>query len=99
MYAELFDFKAQLCLAFEYTAGKEWNRREVAVKVILIDAFSQIFRCYFAITHLTNADGEPTNAVFGTNLFGELVFGKGFEVDTLEKDNITQIILTCPTIY
>ncbi len=72
MYAELFDFKAQLCLAFEYTAGKEWNRREVAVKVILIDAFSQIFRCYFAITHLTNADGEPTNAVFG---FARLLLG------------------------
>lgn len=46
------------------------------MNVVLIDAFSQIFRCFFAITHLSNSKGEPTNAVFG---FSRLLLG-------LEKD-------------
>lgn len=33
-------------------------------KVILIDAYSQIFRAFFAIRQLSNSKGEPTNAVF-----------------------------------
>ncbi len=46
----------------EFPAGKG----EYLMNVLLIDAFSQIFRCYFAITGaLTNGRGEPTNAVFG----------------------------------
>ena len=32
--------------------------------LILIDAYSQIFRAYYAIRHLSNSKGEPTNAVF-----------------------------------
>ncbi len=32
--------------------------------VILIDAFSQIFRAFYAIRHLTNSRGEPVNALF-----------------------------------
>jgi len=37
-----------------------------AVKnLYLIDGTSQIFRAYFAIRGLTNAEGTPTNAVFG----------------------------------
>ena len=37
-----------------------------AVKnLYLIDGTSQIFRAYFAIRGLTNAEGVPTNAVFG----------------------------------
>jgi DNA polymerase-1 len=32
--------------------------------LILIDAYSQIFRCYYAVRELTNSKGEPTNAVF-----------------------------------
>ena len=31
---------------------------------ILIDAYSQIFRAYYAIRQLNNSRGEPTNAVF-----------------------------------
>lgn len=33
-------------------------------EVILIDAYSQIFRAFFAIRMLTNSRGEPTNALF-----------------------------------
>lgn len=33
-------------------------------EVLLIDAFSQIFRAYYAIRSLSNSRGEPTNAVF-----------------------------------
>ena len=32
--------------------------------LILIDAYSQIFRAYYAIRHLSNSKGEPTNAIF-----------------------------------
>ena len=31
--------------------------------MILIDAYSQIFRCYHAVRHLNNSRGEPTNAL------------------------------------
>ena len=31
--------------------------------MILIDAYSQIFRCYHAVRHLSNSRGEPTNAL------------------------------------
>ena len=34
-------------------------------QVLLIDAYSQIFRLFYAIRNLTNAKGEPTNALFG----------------------------------
>ena len=34
-------------------------------RLILIDAYSQIFRCFFAIRSLTNSQGEPVNAAFG----------------------------------
>ncbi|QSH40860.1 5'-3' exonuclease H3TH domain-containing protein [Lentisphaerota bacterium ZTH] len=33
--------------------------------ILLIDAYSQIFRCFYAIRSLSNSRGEPTNAVFG----------------------------------
>lgn len=33
-------------------------------ELILIDAFSQIFRSFFAIRVLTNSKGEPTNAIY-----------------------------------
>ena len=32
---------------------------------ILIDAYSQIFRVFYAIAHLSRGDGFPTNALFG----------------------------------
>lgn len=34
-------------------------------RVILIDAYSQIFRVFYAISHLSRRDGFPTNALFG----------------------------------
>lgn len=34
-------------------------------KIILIDAYAQIYRCYFAIRQLTNRHGEPVNALYG----------------------------------
>ncbi len=32
--------------------------------ILLIDAYSQIFRCFYAIRSLSNSQGMPTNAVF-----------------------------------
>jgi DNA polymerase-1 len=32
--------------------------------ILLIDAYSQIFRCFYAIRALSNSKGQPTNAVF-----------------------------------
>lgn len=34
-------------------------------RLYLIDGYSNIFRAFYAIRHLTNSRGEPTNAVFG----------------------------------
>jgi len=34
-------------------------------KIYLIDGSSYIYRAYYAVRHLTNSKGEPTNAVFG----------------------------------
>jgi len=34
-------------------------------KIILVDAYSQIYRCFFAIRSLTGADGQPVNALYG----------------------------------
>ena len=36
----------------------------VSGPVMLIDAFSQIFRCFFAIRRLNNRRGEPVNALY-----------------------------------
>ncbi len=41
-------------------------------ELILIDAYSQIFRAYYAIRRLSNSRGEPTNAVF---VFTRLLLG------------------------
>ena len=34
-------------------------------RLVLIDGYSNIFRAFYAIRNLSNAQGEPTNAVFG----------------------------------
>ena len=44
----------------------------MADELILIDAYSQIFRAFYAIRQLTNSKGEPTNAVF---VFTRLLLG------------------------
>ena len=44
----------------------------MADELILIDAYSQIFRAFYAIRQLTNSRGEPTNAVF---VFTRLLLG------------------------
>lgn len=44
----------------------------MADELILIDAYSQIFRAFYAIRQLTNFRGEPTNAVF---VFTRLLLG------------------------
>lgn len=38
---------------------------ETQSRAILIDAYSQIFRVFYAIMHLSRKDGFPTNALFG----------------------------------
>ena len=58
-------------------------------RIVLIDGYSQIYRAFYAIRNLTNARGEPTNALFGfarfllrverdlPHAFGALVLDKG----------------------
>jgi DNA polymerase-1 len=49
----------------------EPNRRE---RLILVDGSSFLFRAYHAIPPLTNAKGEPTNAVYGvSNMLRKLI--------------------------
>jgi DNA polymerase-1 len=38
-------------------------------RVFLIDGFSLLYRSYYAIRNLSNADGFPTNAIFGFLVF------------------------------
>ena len=33
--------------------------------IVLIDAYSQIYRCFYAIKELTGANGQPVNALYG----------------------------------
>ena len=35
------------------------------MKLLLIDGHYYVYRSYFAILHLSNSRGEPTNAIFG----------------------------------
>jgi DNA polymerase-1 len=43
-------------------------------KLYLIDATAQLFRAYFAVRGLTNAEGLPTNAIFGfTSMLRKLI--------------------------
>ena len=42
----------------------EYNRRE---RLILVDGSSFLFRAYHAIPPLSNAKGEPTNAIYGVS--------------------------------
>lgn len=44
--------------------NKQGKQRIMTAPTILIDAYSQIFRAYYAVHELNNSRGEPTNAVF-----------------------------------
>src|SRR5450631_2966870 len=35
------------------------------MKLLLVDGHYYVYRSYFAILHLSNSRGEPTNAIFG----------------------------------
>ena len=42
--------------------------------VYLVDGTAQLFRAFYAIRGLTNAEGDPTNAVFGfTSMMRKLI--------------------------
>ena len=57
--------------------------------IVLVDAYSQIYRCFYAIKALTGANGQPVNALYGIarlllfmdktlpSEFGAVVFDKG----------------------
>ena len=49
-----------------HLAGKvlTMSSSDRAPEIVLIDAFSQIFRAFFAIRELVNSRGEPVNALF-----------------------------------
>ena len=34
-------------------------------KLVVIDGSSLLYRAFYAIPHLTNSQGQPTNAVYG----------------------------------
>ena len=43
-------------------------------KLYLVDGTAQLFRAYFAIGGLTNADGMPTGAIYGfTTMLRKLI--------------------------
>ncbi len=58
--AASFVDKRELPVYLNRNQGETMNEHPL----ILIDAYSQIFRAYYAIRHLSNSKGEPTNAVF-----------------------------------
>jgi len=65
-------------------------------RIVLIDAYSQIYRGFHAIPRLTNERGEPTNALFAfarfllfidqelDGAYGAVVFDKGAPAERLE---------------
>lgn len=64
--------------------------------LVLVDAYAQIYRAFFAIRNLTDASGNPTNAVYGVARFlfaldrayphdyGAFVFDKGRPQERIE---------------
>ena len=44
--------------------------------ILIVDAMSQVYRAYYAIRGLTNAEGVPTNATYGFALMLNRVLGK-----------------------
>ncbi len=42
-------------------------------KLLLIDGSSYIYRAFYAIGHLSNSKGMPTNAIYG---FTQMILGR-----------------------
>jgi len=56
-------------------------------KVYLIDGSSYIYRAFFAISHLSNSKGFPTNAIYGfTNMLRKVLRDGGAEYAALAFD-------------
>ena len=56
-------------------------------KVFLIDGSSYIYRAFFAIAHLSNSKGFPTNAIYGfTNMLLKVLREKGAEYAAIAFD-------------
>jgi DNA polymerase-1 len=56
-------------------------------KVFLIDGSSYIYRAFFAIAHLSNSKGFPTNAIYGfTNMLLKILREKGAEYAAIAFD-------------
>jgi DNA polymerase-1 len=56
-------------------------------KVYLIDGSSYIYRAFFAISHLSNSRGFPTNAIYGfTNMLLKVLRDRGAEYAALAFD-------------
>jgi len=56
-------------------------------KVFLIDGSSYIYRAFFAIGHLSNSKGFPTNAIYGfTNMLLKVLRDRGAEYAALAFD-------------
>ncbi len=65
-------------------------------RLILVDAYSQIYRSFHAIPRLTNSHGDPTNCIYGVasfllrieetlpHKFGAVAFDKGAPAERLE---------------
>ena len=44
-------------------------------QLVLIDGYAQIYRAFYAIRHLTDRDGNPTNALYGVVRFFQTLSG------------------------
>ncbi len=69
-------------------------------RIVLVDAYAHIYRCFFAIrAGLTNARGEPTNALYGIARFLlqlHRTMGSTHGAFVFDKGKITRRVEICP---